>query len=62
MLIVAEGILLLAPDCDNCWYSAVPWVLLGLCYTTYSVIQWATVTLLVDPKTLGSAYGILTVL
>lgn len=53
----AHILLLLLPDCDRCWVSVVPFVLLGLGYCTNSVILYPLVSLLVPPQILGTAYG-----
>ena len=43
ILIIAHTILLMLPDCNRCWNSIIPFVLLGLAYSTYSVDMYPLV-------------------
>lgn len=53
--------LLIVPDCDNeCWYSSVPYVLLGISYSSYAVVSWGAIPYMVEARTLGTAFGIAT--
>lgn len=51
---------LLMPDCDRCWASIGPLILLGLSYTTYAVVLWGALPYMVEARALGTAFGIAT--
>ena len=54
----AHVIYLLSPDCDQCWESIVPLMILGLSYSIYSVLLYVTLAHFVDDSMMGKAYGI----
>ena len=51
---------LVMPDCDRCWASIGPLILLGLSYTTYAVVLWGALPYMVEARALGTAFGIAT--
>mmetsp|Transcript_13036 Transcript_13036/g.20232 ORF Transcript_13036/g.20232 Transcript_13036/m.20232 type:complete len:254 (-) Transcript_13036:134-895(-) len=60
LMIVAHIYMLLMPDCDQCWASLGPFILLGLSYTTYAVVLWGALPYMVEARILGTAFGICT--
>jgi len=60
LMMVAHIIMILLPDCQECWSSLIPLVLLGLSYTTYAVVLWGALPYMVEARTLGTAFGICT--
>jgi MFS family permease len=58
--VIAHVIELLLPDCDQCWESVVPLVMLGISYTTYAVVMWGSLPYMVEARLLGTAFGICT--
>ena len=54
----AHVIYLLSPDCDQCWESRVPLMILGLSYSIYSVLLYTSLAHFVDESMMGKAYGI----
>lgn len=50
---------LLLPDCIECWYSVIPIFNYGLSLAVYFVVMWGSVSFLVEPKYIGTAYGVL---
>lgn len=58
--IAAHVIELVIPDCDQCWISILPLVLLGVSYTTYAVVMWGSLPYMVEARLLGTAFGICT--
>ena len=54
----AHLIYLLSPDCDQCWQSIVPLMILGLSYSIYSVLLYTSLAHFVDDTMMGKAYGI----
>jgi MFS family permease len=50
---------LLLPDCLECWYSIIPIFNYGLIQTVYFVVMWGSLSFLVEPQYIGSAYGVL---
>ena len=60
LMIAAHVYQVLMPDCDRCWESIGPLVLLGLSYTTYAVVLWGSLPYMVEAHTLGTAFGICT--
>jgi MFS family permease len=51
---------LLTPDADRPWYPILYMVLLGLGYSIYASVMWASIPYLVDPKAIGTAFGVAT--
>merc|ERR1712224_689857 len=60
LMITAHVYQVCMPDCDRCWESIGPLVLLGLSYTTYAVVLWGSLPYMVEAHTLGTAFGICT--
>jgi MFS family permease len=58
--VVSHIIELSLPDCDQCWESILPLVLLGISYTTYAVVLWGSLPYMVEARLLGTAFGICT--
>lgn len=48
------------PDCSACWYSVMPMVLLGIGYSLYAAVMWASIPLVVKPEAVGTAFGVTT--
>ena len=60
LMIAAHSFELCLPDCDRCWVSLAPLIILGLSYTTYAVVLWGALPYMVEARTLGTAFGICT--
>lgn len=60
LMIAAHVIQICLPDCQRCWISLLPLVILGLSYTTYAVVLWGALPYMVEARTLGTAFGICT--
>ncbi|CAG9327828.1 im:7160594_2 [Blepharisma stoltei] len=60
IMVIVHTIFIIIPDCDQCAWGALDLVLLGLGYSLYASVMWASVPLVVEPKTVGSAFGIVT--
>jgi nitrate/nitrite transporter NarK len=58
MMVFAHLVYLLMPDCNKCWQSVVPLMILGFCYSTYSILLFSNLPKIVDSSLLGTAYGI----
>jgi hypothetical protein len=58
LVILGHVIQLTLSDCNRCWYSVWPLVFNGIGYTTYSVVLWGSLPYMVQPHTLGTAFGI----
>lgn len=50
------------PDCDKCGYPIVPLGFMGLGYSIYAAVMWASIPYIVEPKTVGTAFGLATAL
>lgn len=50
----------LMPDCDECWYSVLPMLLLGIGYALYAAVMWASIPLVVKQEAVGTAFGVTT--
>lgn len=61
IMLIGHIVQLTITSCDKCWYSYAPLVLLGLAYSTYSVVLWGSIPYMVEARTLGTAFGICTV-
>lgn len=48
------------PDCDKCGYSVAPLAFMGLGYSIYAAVMWASIPYIVIPKTVGTAFGLVT--
>ena len=62
IMVLANIICIVLPDCDKCWYAAIPSVLLGISYSISSTVLYPQISLVCDPNVVGTAYGILAVL
>jgi MFS family permease len=51
---------LLTPDADKPIYPIFYMMLLGLGYSIYATVMWASIPYLVEPKTIGTAFGVAT--
>lgn len=51
---------LLTPDGDRPIYPIFYMMLLGLGYSIYASVMWASIPYLVEPKTIGTAFGVAT--
>lgn len=51
---------LLTPDSDRPIYPIFYMILLGLGYSIYASVMWASIPYLVEPKTIGTAFGVAT--
>lgn len=61
-MIAANMISIVLPDCDKCWFAAIPSVLLGISYSISSTVLYPQISLICDENVVGTAYGILAVL
>ena len=61
LMILAHFMTLHLPECNRCNISLVPSIMLGLSYSTYAVVLWGSLPYIVEPKLLGTAFGICTV-
>lgn len=58
---VAHALNLFHPRCDSCLSAAIPFVLFGLQFAIYNVVQFGRcIQLLIPPQLQGTAFGILT--
>ena len=48
------------PDCNACWYSIMPMVLMGVAYSLYAAVMWASIPLVVKEEAVGTAFGVTT--
>lgn len=60
LMTAAHVIQLCLPDCERCWVSLLPLIILGLSYTTYAVVLWGALPYMVEARALGTAFGICT--
>lgn len=60
LMVAAHTFEVMIDDCDQCFMSLVPLILLGLSYTTYAVVLWGSLPYMVEARTLGTAFGICT--
>ena len=59
-MIAAHVMQMFTPNCDRCWYSVAPYFLLGFSYATYAVVLWASIPYMVEARSLGTAFGMVT--
>ena len=45
IMIGAHVLSLLMPNCNQCWMSIVPSIMLGASYSTYAVVLWGVLTI-----------------
>ena len=63
ILIAAFTTSLLLPACpgtESCYYEVAPLVLCGIGYSVYASVIWGSIPYVVEPRTVGTAYGICT--
>ena len=60
MLIVTFTNSLLMPKCNRCYYEMGPLILLGAGNAIYTAVVWGAIPYTVEPRNLGTAYGIIT--
>lgn len=51
---------MLLKPCDECYTEVVPLVLIGLGYSIFAAALWAAIPYVVEPRTIGTAFGITT--
>lgn len=54
---------MLLPDCpteEPCYYEVLPLVMCGIGYSIYASVIWGSIPYTVEPRTVGTAYGICT--
>ena len=60
IMVIAHIYQICLPDCDKCWISLGPLILLGISYTAYAVVLWGALPYMVEARVLGTAFGICT--
>lgn len=63
ILIAAFMISMFLPDCpagDQCYDEVIPLVLVGMGYSLYASVIWGSIPYVVEPRTVGTAFGIAT--
>ena len=67
LILLSSGIMVIVhlaymamPDCDGCVYPPFPLVLLGIGYSIYASVMWASIPYIVEPRTVGTAFGVVT--
>lgn len=48
------------PKCYRCYNEMGPLILIGIGNTIYSAAIWGSIPYTVEPRTVGTAYGIIT--
>jgi len=48
------------PKCNRCYYEMGPLILLGAGNAIYTAVVWGAIPYTVEPRNLGTAYGIIT--
>jgi len=51
------------PECpteDPCYYEVAPLIMCGIGYSIYASVIWGSIPYTVEPRTVGTAYGICT--
>ena len=48
LMMIAHSFYIFMPDCDRCWESVVPLMILGLAYSIYSILLYCNLPTLVD--------------
>ena len=51
-------ILLLLPNCEHCYYAAIPLILLGLGFSIFAAGFWSTIAEEFNADIAGTAYGL----
>lgn len=63
VLIATFAISMVLPDCPTespCYYEVIPLVMCGIGYSIYASVIWGSIPYTVEPRTVGTAYGICT--
>jgi MFS family permease len=60
LMFCAHFIYVFLPDCDECIEGIPILILLGVGYALYASVMWASIPLVVDAKTVGTAFGLTT--
>jgi MFS family permease len=60
LIFLTHFIFIFIPDCDECWYGIPVLIPLGLGYALYAAVMWASIPLIVDSNTVGTAFGLTT--
>lgn len=60
ILIMAYSISMMMPECDKCHNEVYPLVLTGIGYSIYASAIWGSVPYVVEPRTVGTAFGLTT--
>lgn len=60
LMFIAHMVYVFLPDCDECPDGIPILILLGIGYALYASVMWASIPLVVDPKTVGTAFGLTT--
>lgn len=51
---------MLLPPCEECYSEIFPMILIGLGYSLFAAALWAAIPYVVEPRTVGTAFGITT--
>ena len=57
--VLGHFIYLVHPKCTMCFTSYIPFVLYGLSYSVFIVAEWSSLSYVIHPTQLSTAYGIL---
>ena len=60
ILLTAHVINMFIPDCDQCYTEVLPLVLIGIGYSIYAAALWGSIPYVVEPRTMGTAFGFCT--
>lgn len=60
ILIIAFTSSMMMPECHQCYNEMYPLVLVGIGYSIYAAACWGSVPYVVDPNSVGTAFGIAT--
>lgn len=51
---------MMLPTCHECYTEIGPMIMIGIAYSVYAAVLWACVPYVVEPRTIGTAFGIVT--
>lgn len=60
ILIIAFTSSMMMPECHQCYNEMYPLILVGIGYSIYAAAIWGSVPYVVDPNSVGTAFGIAT--
>jgi MFS family permease len=60
ILILAYGTSMMMPGCYKCYNELYPLVLTGIGYSIYAAAIWGSIPYVVEPNTVGTAFGMAT--